>query len=285
MLHGDPPPEFRQHATGVLAHTVLRRQGIVRGRILNDGTDASEKVRKSARSKDRCEKLLRFANGDWSVPTCVHYENGCCLDQHGQYSRAVAVNNFYAAAVDGGALCDELSDVPSKVRWGSLQEHEAEQLLGDWFFKLHLRACSLAFRSWDSAGVGLDDADDDYRRMVKGKAFRLVCLANDEDYLFKKACRSFFLSSTEHLWARLQHMEEAGNAIVNIQHPDHNPILASRQWACTLIFQPALQGPMKTVFDHYKRQPDYYYEMVTYTRITLVSIDSQDFIPQTIIIK
>ena len=178
----------------VLAHTVLRRQGIVRGRITNDSTTTSENVRKAARSKDRCAKLTACGNGDWSVPTCVHYEAGCCLDQNGQYSRAVAVNNFYAAAVDGGALCDELSDLPSKNRWGSLQEHEAEQVLADFFFRLHSRACCEAFKSWGSGGLGLGDADDDYRKMVKGKAFRLVCLVNDEEYLLQESVPQLLLS-------------------------------------------------------------------------------------------
>eukprot|EP00975_Prorocentrum_lima_P052357 10972071-Prorocentrum_lima.AAC.1 len=41
--------------------------------------------------------LRRMANGDATQPRAQHWCNGCCLGPDGLFSRATAVDNFYAA--------------------------------------------------------------------------------------------------------------------------------------------------------------------------------------------
>ena len=62
--------------------------------------------------------------------------------------------------------------------------------------------------------------------------------------------RNFFMAPMQHLWARLQHMDEQGNAINGVNHPPSNPILEARSSTATLVFQPIMRGPMQTVFVH-----------------------------------
>jgi hypothetical protein len=181
VLHSPVVPQDQQHAKAVLEHTVLRYQGMIRGRIV--GGDASfPAVHWAQRVKDRCAKLTAIGSGDWTIPRCIHVEQNCCNDAHGNFCRQICCEKFFAGVVDAGVLADELQSRPSTNRWGSLQEHESEQLLGHFFHNLHPRACALAFQRWEDGAVALDDESDDYRQMVKGKAFRTVAKTSDETY-------------------------------------------------------------------------------------------------------
>ena len=194
----------------------------------------------------------------------------------GNFSRAICVDKFLAAVVDGGALCDEIKGAPSKNRWGSLQEHESEQVLGDFLHKIFPQACSRALGTWDNGDLGdMGNEDDDYRKMVRGKAYRTVCMTSDPVYQYKKACRNFFMSPMQHLWARLQHMDEEGNSITDVNYPPCNPILAAQKSVATMVFQPIRLGPLQTLFRQYHRDIDFHDGMITYTRTTVLSIDSQ----------
>ena len=232
-------------------------------------------VHKAGRGRDRCASITAMINGDTTIARCMHYENGCCTNEEGQFDRDVCVRNFVAACQNGAVLCDEPSDLPTKNRWGSLQEHEAEHVLEDFIHKLHTRACVVPFKSFDRGADNLDDESEDYRAMVRGKAYRTVLKVTDSEYQYQKACRNFCMASTQHLWMRLQHMDEVGNSVFDLNFPPCNPIAESRETTAVLLFRPIMDGPMKTPFQQYQHEQEHYDGMIEYTRRISLSIDAQ----------
>ena len=85
VIFTEPPPEVTQQTQRILDHTVLRREGMIRGRII-DGACAFPGKHRAQRGKERCDKLKSVGNGDWSIHRCIHHERGCCTDEHGQSS-------------------------------------------------------------------------------------------------------------------------------------------------------------------------------------------------------
>jgi hypothetical protein len=94
----------------------------------------------------------------------------------------------------------------------------------------------------------------------------------------EKALRSFFMEPVQHLWVRIQHLDEQGTSIPDINYAPTNPILECRQSVATLIFQPIMLGPMAVPFEHYSALEYMEDGMISYTRSKSVSIDSQAII-------
>ena len=80
VIHTLPSAQDAGHAQAILDNTVLRRQGMIRGRI-DDGSASDFPAKHGAkRCQERCNKLMEMANGDWSIPHCFHHERGWCND-------------------------------------------------------------------------------------------------------------------------------------------------------------------------------------------------------------
>jgi hypothetical protein len=276
IIHAPPPPDYATHLNNVLFHTIQRRQGIVRGRLVPDGSHFHSQ-QGAERMRYRMARVKHMVNGPIWLPCAIHYENNCCNDENGQFSRDICVDKYATACEDGGLLGDELSDVPSKNRWGSVSEHEAEQALGDLVHKFHARALARAFANWNASDIDLEDEPDDYRRMVKGKVYRSRMCTSSEEHQWQKACRVWGMGPMDHLWMRLQHMDEEGNSVFDINMPRTNPIQHQRESTATAISQPVMTGPMATLFKHYSESslPETLDKMVSYIRKMLVSQDAQ----------
>ena len=125
VIHGSSPAqEHLDHIDRVIYHTRLRREGIVRGRLVSG--EGAPAVKKSVFDSDAPRNLKRMLPGDIRQEKFVHYEDSCCIDKNGHFQRDICVDNVTAAIISAGLLCDHLTDVPSKDRWGSLSEHESE---------------------------------------------------------------------------------------------------------------------------------------------------------------
>jgi hypothetical protein len=95
VVFGEQPAEVLQHKKDVYHHTVKRREGIVRGRLV-EGVSAKPARRKAGENKER-EELFLTMFGDIRLPSLNHFENGCCVDSNGVFSREQCVQNMHAA--------------------------------------------------------------------------------------------------------------------------------------------------------------------------------------------
>ena len=66
-----------------------------------------------------------------------------------------------------GLLAEELAGEPSTNRWGCFSEHEAEECAGEVLHRIHPRIVAASFSTWSKCDLP-NEADDDYRTMVRG---------------------------------------------------------------------------------------------------------------------
>ena len=135
VISGSPPARITQHVNDVLEHTIGRRQYTVRGRLV-DGEAASEAKRRVHHVNHAMEVARVFLNGDGRLGKTQHYEQGCCTDDDGSFNMDKCLDNILNACVDAGIIVNTLAGLPSKNRWGSKSEHDAEQSAQIMFFNL-----------------------------------------------------------------------------------------------------------------------------------------------------
>ena len=102
--------------------------------------------------------------GPW-FPRVQHFENGCCVDAHGQFDLEQCIQNVATAAMSSGIVGSEMSGLPSKARWGSMSEHDSEQAAGEMFFQLGPRTLALAFQAHGASDLDAME-ENDYRKYV-----------------------------------------------------------------------------------------------------------------------
>jgi hypothetical protein len=187
------------------------------------------------------------------------------------------IANVSAAIDDAALLADGIAGEPSRNRWGSMAEHDAEQAVGEMVFKIHPRSLQEAFgRDWHLGDPGGADQDDDYRQFVKGKVWRSCRVVSEPMYGPEKCTRSWCLEPAEHLWMRLQHMEEVGNSILDINFEAANPFNETHAKFASQVFEPTQLGPLRAIFYQYELHGDSVYcVMVCECRRLSVSVDAQ----------
>jgi hypothetical protein len=271
---GPPPSQIAAHTDRLLHHSFGRLEGIVRGRVV-DGEAFSEGRRHSSKMNAQKVACKTFLNGDPRFPITQHYEQGCCVDAEGNFSREVCIDNCTAAACNSGVVASAQSGLPSKARWGSLSEHEAEQCAGEMLFQLGPRAMSSAFQAFGAADPGLS-TDDDYRRYVRGKVYRAVQVSNEDDYGWSKCTRSYVTEPADHLLMRLEYLDEHGNSVNDICYDKTSPIRELHDSYATMLNEPVLEGPMRAViFQFWPAGVEIYNKIISEIRHLAIEIDSQ----------
>ena len=175
-----------------------------------------------------------------------------------------------------GCLGTQSKATPSNNRWGSQVEHDAAQLGGDMFWNIHARSLCRAFKTWQSGDVS--DATDEYRQYIRGKVWRSVKVVSADDYGWRKAIRTFALEPVDHFWVLVQHMDEIGSCIADMNYEPTNPIRHMRTQLAALIFQEAATGPLGFMLHHYEHRLDDILNAITDDVRSLVcSVDAQAY--------
>ena len=145
--------------------------------------------------------------------------------------------------------------------------------MGEPFYKFGPRTFTETFESWHAGDVG--EGADDWRRYVKGRVWRAVRPCNEEDFGWRKCCRSWATEPVDHLLARFQHMDEVGNAILDVNYEPTNPILETHQRFHLMVGLPVAEGPLRSIFYHWERDASTLDDLTTESRRIAVSMDSQ----------
>ena len=99
----------------LIKHTLLRTHSVVRAQA-----DADDSLHLAGRGKSLQHAIpvfLQMMNGDWRLPCCTHYCNGCCRDERGVVTFEQQVDNIVAALIGVGLFGGVQHVVPAKSRW------------------------------------------------------------------------------------------------------------------------------------------------------------------------
>ena len=149
-------------------------------------------------------------------------QRGCCVNEVGDFDRALCVRNFFHATIACGILGGLCNIVPAKSRWLSCSVAMAMVSAGVLLFSLLPRAWRLAFGEW-SIPRGLEG--DDYHIMVRSKAYRAKLWFCQADMAFKTIMYLVLAAPAEQLLQKIQSFDARGSILKDLAVDATNPIL------------------------------------------------------------
>jgi len=182
------------------------------------------------------------------MPRLTHIERGCCPggppETHLKMFGAICRSNI---------LLGGHGDLPSKHRIGSTTAANAQQCGG---FMLHsfLPRCFMeSFRTWGDAAANDDDGDDDYRKAVRKKLWRVIHSIGPQEDVDRLVC-NWLAYPLDHSWMKIQLLDAQGNVIRRLVRRETNPFVETVRQYTNMIVEPLDEGPLKTLIYHFQGQ-------------------------------
>ena len=182
--------------------------------------------------------LLRFLNGDPRTGRLTHFCTGCCRTEND------SKDNVFAAITQGKLLSGFCTTTPSSSRWGSTTDSAAEQAAGYMFAGILGRSMEKAFAGFETEAK---EDDDDVRKAVAARTKRAAEHTNDRQRQCHYIMISWATEAVDHLWLRLQHLDEKQCTLMDLQLPD-SPFRVCQRELASLMLQPFELSPLSTVY-------------------------------------
>ena len=213
---GVPPPEFDDQSTFILNTFLYRKSEHVRSEAAIEGIFASHSGT-CARASE--QGFRRYVNGNKALDAPWHWCNGCCTDpETGLTTRERQVENFLAALVAVGFFSGSLwAAAPSKARWLSSSSFLCVVVCGLLVHGLLRKAWEVAFPIWNIEQPLGHAEETDFHKMVRSKCFRAKLYLCQENTPWKAVCISVASLPVDHLMQRLQALDEAGDALMDLR--------------------------------------------------------------------
>ena len=264
----EPDPKWARHRDAVFDHTLRRSTDVIRAR--RDSLFEAVGGRHAAVA-DQISKLS-VLNGDIRKPFVEHYCSGplCCKD------RADCVRKVVAATSESGLLLDDRSRLPSVNRWGTMTCAMAPQTCGIMCHGVLPASILQCFRNWGAGDPG-GEFEDDWRKMVKSKAARVRCVAGDATCCRNIAVVSFCSEPLDHVWHRVQAMDEEGAALKDVCMAKSSPFVQACAELASML-KPIEDGhPLMPLVWHFAPDPksEAHHELLTQLRLMLTSMATQ----------
>jgi hypothetical protein len=242
---GAPGPH-RRHLDDIWIHCKQRQSKFVKGSI-EDGEALIESP-EERRLLDAHTKFTVMINGDPRQSKPQHICNGCCINAD------EAKLNYFSACVECGVVPLASLGTPSKNRWGTCHEVQAQEVFGMVTHSLFCQAADLAFpRNGDQIAEVLDpEADandiDAMRLMIRNKRLRMTTVLGSEDRRMKHVCIAWLAPSLDHVLHRVQYLSERRDALMRCIDDKTSPIVECLRSLATRICVPLSEGPLETLF-------------------------------------
>ena len=215
IVAGSPPADFDAQSTFILDNFVFREQECTRSESAADGLFAP---RRGCTARAGAEGFKRYVNGNKCSERPVHYCDGCCLDSSGTTTRVQQIENFRSALIGVGLVCRSLWVAsPSKSRWLSSSKTLSILIAGLLVHGLLANVWQVAFPSWHIERPVNDDEETDWHKMVRSKCWRAKLYLCGEHTAWRGTCISLATQPVDHLMQRLQALDEAGAALLDLQ--------------------------------------------------------------------
>jgi len=263
-------PRHAQHLSEIISHTILRERDHVRARV-EDGFSLVA-ARDEGVLNARIEKLQAMITGDPRANRLVHHEIGCC---GGMRKTEDIKRNVYSALVESGLMQGLDAGNPSAARWGTTTKSMASQAAGNMICSVLPRAVTRSFVHFEDGDLDDAEANDDFRRYVKGKVWRTTRYLAEVENIKEDACISFCSEPLDHLLRRLEYMDEHKNAALDLMKSSTNPFHATCLKFAARLTEPLEDGDLSALIYHWARLPEDLNQMKSYLRKLMVSMDAQ----------
>ena len=182
-IHETPPdPLWQWHTRRVIDAAVLRNRNV--SGCVSEGDSFLLGPDYETRLATR-NKVLTFVNGDIRENRCQHHEVGCCTSAEDPV--LAAKEGFFAACVEANLFLGEEKIDCRKNQWGTMDDALTKENASIMVHNILPRVLTSSIPNWQEVG---EAPGDEYRRMVRSKAWRVKCCLNDE------ACKENFAIMT-----------------------------------------------------------------------------------------
>ena len=213
---GVAPPKFDEQSTFIFENLLYRKTEHIRSEAASEGILSS---RRGSVARASEHAFRTYINGDKTLDTPWHWCNGCCIDPStGVTTRTQQVENFLAALACVGLFGGSLwAQAPSKARWLSSSTVLCVVVCGLLVHVLLRKVWEVAFPNWHVERPGGQAEDSDWHKMVRSKICRAKLYLCGERTTWKTACISVATQPVDHLMQRLQALDEAGSALMDLK--------------------------------------------------------------------
>ena len=139
--------------------------------------------------------------------------------------------------------------LPSKHRIGSTTGANADQAGGIMLHGTLIRGIRKSFQKWNQALPGDDDGDDDYRKMVRKKLWR-VLHSIDPQHIVHRLTVCYMSSKLDHLWMVIQRLDAQGHMIRIVAHRSSSPFAQAVRDYTEILTSPLDHGHLKSLMYH-----------------------------------
>ena len=246
MWHqAEPLPEWEEQIETIMSHTICRDAEHICGKLLHGDCLPSlgPSPRQATRSA-RAAKVRQFLNGDPRLPRISHWCRGCCS------SLEEAKQNTFHAVAEGGLIMGLDSLMPSKSRWGSFSAVLGAEIAGCMVFAILPRVYTRAHQKF-KAEAEAADFDADYATVVRGKVWRSMVALQNPDRVRDMAMVAWVSCPVDHLWRRLEYLDERSNILFDLLNKDMCPFTEALTSLSRMITSPTADGPLRGIFYQY----------------------------------
>jgi hypothetical protein len=160
---------------------------------------------------------------------------------------------IFAAMCRSNVLLGGHGGLPSKHRIGSTTGANADQSGGIMLHDFLPRVIFHAFRTWNDAAAADDDGDDDYRKMVRKKVWRVLHTMEEENKV-QRLIANWLAAPLDHCWMVIQKLDGEGHILRTLVHNDTSPFAAVSRAYTKMIVEPLSDGPLKSLMHHFRAQ-------------------------------
>jgi hypothetical protein len=169
--HTPADPRWLLHTTRVIDAAVLRKRNVLG--CVSEGESFLVSPDYSTRLETR-NKVLTFVNGDIRENRCQHHEVGCCSSA--EDPELAAKEGFFAACVEANLFLGEEKIECRKNQWGTMDDALTKENASIMVHNILPRVLTSSIPNWEEVG---EEPAEEYRRMVRSKAWRTKCCLND----------------------------------------------------------------------------------------------------------
>ena len=178
--------------------------------------------------------------------------------------------------LEAGLLMDNHSGLPNKIRWGSMAESVAPQTAGIMLNGLLMATITQSFRHFDDGDPG-EENQDDFRNMMKRKAWRVRCVGNDAATHRRIVLANFISQPLDHVWHRVQHLDDVGGGFKDCVIDKTNPFAQACRSMISMLKDIEAGHELDTLFWYYAEDPasQQHLDLLTEIRASVSSMMAQ----------
>ena len=113
------------------------------------------------------------------------------------------------------------------------------------------RCIMRSFNKWGDGDLPEDAGDDDYRKLVKKKLWKVVHSLEPCNKV-ERVVVNWLSAPLDHTWACVQKLDAEGKVLQALAHDDTSPFVAAVRSYSDMVAMPLDKGPLKALIFHFE---------------------------------